>query len=465
MNRKFIFNCLFLLLVTLPELTGKDSPSFEFYTFGEGGQNKMMYDRRQRPGAVYLDGRVFIAFNAGSDEAAKKRAPTQPMVIAYDPDTHRFSESVILGPTSTDHHHGPVIWADTKNILHTLSGCHKTPGLHLVAREAETIGSSLADWKYGWGLAPMISYPSIWRISSDRQLIYYRTGQHPSSWTYRISKDNGKTWEAPEHDVVDLDSADRFEWSSYHTVRPDPTGRFLHVAFMAYDDNRADDPKRSYNSRYDSDLSHLSIKYNLYYIKIDLQSQAVTNYLGQSLKTPIHLDQADVECRIWDTGWRGAGVPPDIEFDQNDQPVFLQGLSGKTPEEYNYHFVRLINGKWKSTPITSSTHRWNSGHLRRTQDGAYHAYLLVGDGLLNTGGDMDRYGGGRIEEWISKDQGNNWRRHRDLTPGKREFPGWKFNNIQPVTHPDGSVVEGMLLFYGWKDKDAPKARGFLMQNL
>jgi hypothetical protein len=30
--------------------------------------------------------------------------------------------------------------------------------------------------------------------------------------------------------------------------------------------------------------------------------------------------------------------------------------------------------------------------------------------------------------------------------------------------PDGSRVDGMLLFYGWKDKDAPEARAFLLHE-
>ena len=41
---------------------------------------------------------------------------------------------------------------------------------------------------------------------------------------------------------------------------------------------------------------------------------------------------------------------------------------------------------------------------------------------------------------------------------------WKYNNIQPVTRPDGSVLEGMLLFYGWKDKNAPEAKAFLLHE-
>ena len=62
------------------------------------------------------------------------------------------------------------------------------------------------------------------------------------------------------------------------------------------------------------------------------------------------------------------------------------------------------------------------------------------------------------------DKGNTWKRKRDLTPDRTMYPGWKFNNIQPVTRPDGSTVDGMLLFYGWKDKDAPEARAFLLNE-
>jgi hypothetical protein len=88
----------------------------------------------------------------------------------------------------------------------------------------------------------------------------------------------------------------------------------------------------------------------------------------------------------------------------------------------------------------------------------------MGEGYLDTGGYMDSYGGGRIEEWISLDKGKSWRKNRDLTPDKTKYPGWKFNNIQPVTTSDGSVVDGILLFYGWEKKDAPEAKAFMLHE-
>jgi len=456
--------CLVLLtIIACGQQQGRRKTRQAPVAFGEGGQIKMLYDRRQRPPSVYLNKKVHIVFNAGGQIGASPKARTRPMSITYDPATREFSEIVTLGPGSKDHHFGPVIWADENDYLHVLFGCHRTPGTHLISKQPGSIGSSLNSWDMGAQIAPGISYPTFFRIYDNKELMYYRTGGHTSSWTYRISHDNGKTWIGPVNDVTDMDIKDRFEWSSYHTVLPGRDGEFLHVAFISYDDNKSDDPKRFYNPRYDRAVDN-EWKYNLYYIRIDLQTHEVTNFDGAHMSTPIDIDQADAKCRIWDTKWRGSGVPPTIALDENGDPAFLHVLSGETLEDHHYYYVRRVGGKWKRTPITHSSHQWNSCHLARDEDGTLHAYLIVGDGYLDTGGYMDGYGGGAVEEWISRDKGNTWEKRRDLTPDEFQYLGWKYNNIQPVTRPDGSVVDGMLLFYGWKDEESPEAKAFLLHE-
>jgi len=429
--------------------------------FGEGGQIKMLYDRRQRPQSVYLDNKVHVVFNAGGQIGTQPKAPTKPMAITYDPVTREFSEVVTLGPGSKDHHYGPVIWVDTNDYLHVLFGCHRTPGTHLISKQPARIGTTLDSWDAGAQIAPGISYPTFYRIYDNKELIYYRTDGHTSSWTYRISDDNGMSWAGPERNVTDMDAKGRFEWSSYHTVLPSQDRKSLHVAFITYDDNKSDDPKRYYNPRYDRAVSN-EWKYNLYYIKIDLRTHEVTNFDGEQMSAPVDIDQADAKCRIWDTKWRGAGVPPTITLDANGNPAFLHVLSAETLEDHHYYYVRRAGGRWKQTPITRSSHQWNSCHLARYEDGTLHAYLIVGDGYLDTGGYMDRYGGGAVEEWISRDKGDSWIKQRDLTPDESRYPGWKYNNIQPVTRSDGSLVGGMLLFYGWTAKESPEAKAFML---
>jgi hypothetical protein len=440
-----------------------EQPAVELLSFGSGGQINMLYDRRQRPQCVYVNNKLHLVFSGGGNPRGAHKARTRPMAVTYDPQTREFSAVVILGKASSDHHHCPVIWADTDHYLHVLLGCHKTPGTHLISRQRGKIGSDLTAWKTAPQIATGMSYPTVFRIHNNRELIYFRTGGHSSSWTYRVTSDQGRSWTGPENDVTDMDSQGRTEWSSYQCKLPSKDGKYLHVVFTAYDDVKSNDPQRLYNPRYKQPVSN-EWKYNLYYVKIDLKTQAVVNCDDQPMKTPIDIDQANAKCRIWDTGWRGAGVPPTIALDENGGPTFLHVLSGDTLEDHHYYYVRHDNGNWKQTQITRSNHQWNSCHLARDRDGRLHAYLITGDTYLDTGGYMDKHGGGTVEEWVSSDKGDTWKRGRDLTPDESRYPGWKYNNIQPVTRADGSVVDGMLLFYGWKDENAPDARAFLLHE-
>lgn len=157
-------------------------------------------------------------------------------------------------------------------------------------------------------------------------------------------------------------------------------------------------------------------------------------------------------------------MPPAICLDEEGQPTFLHVLSADDLETHNYYYVRREKGEWLKTPISRSNHQWNSGHLARDRKGVLHAYLIVGDRYLDSTGTMDKHGGGSIEEWISPDKGRSWTKRRDIAPDPKQYPNWRFNNIQPVLRADGSAVDGMLLFYGWQDKEKPEAVAFLLDE-
>lgn len=106
--------------------------------------------------------------------------------------------------------------------------------------------------------------------------------------------------------------------------------------------------------------------------------------------------------------------------------------------------MRREKRRWVPDPICASSHQWNSCHLSRDRNGGLHAYVVAGESYLE-GGYMDRHGRGRIEEWVSHNEGRTWSKRRELSPGQKQFAGWRFNNVQPVVRPDGSEVEGMLL--------------------
>ena len=139
-------------------------------------------------------------------------------------------------------------------------------------------------------------------------------------------------------------------------------------------------------------------------------------------------------------------------------------LSEEDLETHSYYYVRKVDGEWLKTRITASNHQWNSTHLARDANGKLHAYLVVGDCYQDKEGINYTHGGGRIELWISKDQGDTWALHRDITPDAAQYPGWSFNNVQPVVRTDSTVVDGMLVFYGWLDRAVPDGVAFLLDE-
>lgn len=469
----FAIPLLFFLLNFANSQPAK-SESPELYVFGKQGQLKMTYDARQRPNCVFIDGKVYISFNAEAPEESTGNSRTKPIAIVFDTHTKEFSQQVILGSYSKDHHYGPVIWADTENKLHIFHGWHNVLGKHLVSKKAKDIGSSLSNWVLTTAPAERMSYPWVHRIYDKKHLVFYRTWGHYSSWTYRISDDNGYTWYGPDEDAIDLDIRGGMEldWSIYTGKAVSQDGNYLHIGFIAYDDykrkrypseieNDKLDKCRQFNPLYNTRVSY---NYNLYYVKVDLRTHEVMNDKGEVLETPIDLTTANTKCMIWDTKWRGGSIVPNLLVDDKDNVSFLHNISDfQHPDSLDYHYVRKVDGNWKTTRITNSNHEWNCGYLSKSNDGLLlHAFLITGEGYSEQQGYMDKHGGGDIEEWISNDEGETWTFYRDLTPDRSIYPGWKFNNIQPVKDPDGQIIPGMLLFYGWKHPDNPEARAFLL---
>jgi hypothetical protein len=436
--------------------------------FAGGGSKKMLYDVRQRPQALYWHGKVFIGYKGHGTEADKTKrrnavAPTHAALISYDPVTRELSRPITFGKQTNDHHDCPVLWVNQDDHLHFLYRCHNRPGHHLVNSRPGTMGKSEEDWETLPDINEKVSYPSMFRLTGGRELVYFREAGHSSSWSYRITADNGKTWTGPENAVTDLDIYNHPEWSSYQAKILSPDKKTLYVMFTDYDDVKSNDPERLYNPKYDMPVSN-EWKYNLSLLKVDPDTHEVRNDAGELMKTPLDIETVREKCQIWNTEWRGAGVPPALCLDGNGYPAALHVLSEDDLETHTYYFVRKVGDEWIQSPVTASNHQWNSGYLKRDGDGTLHAYVIVGEGYMDKPGVNYTHGGGRIEHWVSTDKGYNWSFKREITPDPAQYPGWSFNNVQPVVRPDGSVVDGMLIFYGWLDEAKPDGVAFLLDE-
>jgi hypothetical protein len=117
----------FCLLICSIQFAYGDDKSFSIQVFGEAGKFNMLYDCRQRPQAVQLQGKIHIVYNgdAKADPKGKGKDYAYPMLITYDIKSATFSKSIRLGSKDRDHHFSPIIWVDKAEYIHVLSGCQK----------------------------------------------------------------------------------------------------------------------------------------------------------------------------------------------------------------------------------------------------------------------------------------------------------------------------------------------------
>ncbi len=415
--------------------------------FANNGGLKMLYDNRMYPQAVAVGESVHIVWRG---------AEGFPYCATYDLRTRRFSDPQMLlagledqidaKKYKSDHHFAPVIWTDPKGYLHTLFGCHRTPGIHLVSDKP----GNAEHWSRAPDFSESISYPKVHRIYDDKTLVYSRYSGHLGFWQYHISDDGGRGWKG--HSLINLaadpqDGAHAAYAGSYNTTAVSADGKRLHVAFIW----KVEDPV--FNKRYQAYLHDHTQRYNLYYLYVDLPTGKAFNADGVELELPLRKKTADKNCLVWDTDERVAAVGPSICLDDQDRPHFVLPVSEESPLDSRFSFVSRKDGAWLKSPITKTLHPFNASHLELDENGGFHAYLVVGSGEKVVEEKMDEYGWGqRVEEWVSSDGGANWSLFRDLTPE----PGLRYQNVQFVSDDLEGGLKDLLLFYGW---EGPESKG------
>ena len=406
--------------------------------FALHGAEKMIYDVRMGPLAVARGDSLYVAYHANPDGPEN-----HPHVLKRDGATGRWSEPVRIGTVPRfDHHFAPVIWFDHEGRLHALHGCHGRPGTHVMAGKPDFI----EGWTDAAQIAPSISYPHVLPMAGGRLLLYYRAFGHLGYWCYRTSDNGGMSW-SPARTLVDFDRdpEDPLDcWTgSYHSVVRGRDGRSLHIAFIYLDELKHLNPL--YNRRFTS-RSTLN-RYHLYYLKLDLESGGLSTIDGRPMEPIVNRARAEA-CKVWNGGWRLTNMPS-IHVDDRDQPSFLLPISGKSPWECEFTFVRRAGDRWERIPVAPTNSTWCGGLLRGGADGVLRAYVTAGKEY----GELLDYGGGDLEEWTSSNGGTAWTYAQTIAPE----PGLFYNNPRFVESDNGEYLDDSLLFFGWQGPGSLKA--------
>ncbi len=104
----------------------------------------------------------------------------------------------------------------------------------------------------------------------------------------------------------------------------------------------------------------------------------------------------------------------DLQFDAQGRPVILyltsRGYaSGPANDPRTWYTARWTGSRWEIRPFTTSDHNYDFGSLYIEPDGAWRIIAPTEPG-------PQRYStGGEMVMWISRDQGQTWKKLRQLT--------------------------------------------------
>lgn len=397
--------------------------------FASFGGEKMLYDDRMKPQAIYHDGHLYVVYQANSD--GKRKA--NPFLKRYDTKKGKWSAPIQLGNSSgVDHHLGPIIWLDKEERFHILYDCHFGKGIHMIS--PTPLDST--SWEEGPIISPSITYPRVWQLSDNLTVLLYRSSGHLGFWVYQLSMDGGMTWKKARTIIdFDLDPENELdEWAgSYVGAAPSVCGNYLHLGFTYWDERENANIKYTFKK-------DLFSRYNLYYAKLNICKGELKNCKGEILPTPLNRREAEA-CKVVDTGHELTNFPF-VFVDKDDTPYLIAPVSQGSPWRCNFNLYKPISDGWKKVTITETDNIWSGVYVEVNNDGIFNAFLVSGSGK----DESTFYGGGIIEHWVSYNLGEGWTKAGELIPD----PNLIYNNPRPIVTATGKIVEGNVLFYGWE---------------
>lgn len=151
---------------------------------------------------------------------------------------------------------------------------------------------------------------------------------------------------------------------------------------------------------------------NLYVLQSDNMGETWKTMDGTTVQTP--LTNIENEALVKDYEAEGKLVyMNDLNFDKNGNPVILAIISnhyqpGPKGAPREWQIIHWENGAWNITKVTESTHNYDVGSLYI--DGDY--WEIIGP---TEAGPQLHGTGGEVALWVSKNNGKDWKKKRNLT--------------------------------------------------
>jgi len=368
-----------------------NQPSKDEYRYKYSG-GFATYPQQHAPIAIYSEAahKTFFCYGGTTARAAGDKQDLLHMVSYYDHTTGKVARpTILLDKHTSDAHDNPTLAIDDRGFIWVFSPSHGTGRPSFIHRSKQPYSVDAFDLLQ----TTNFSYPQPWWMP-QRGFLFLQTRYNSGSqgtkgirglhWT---TSSDGTSWAQPEL-LANIEMGDyQVSW---------PHGTTLATAFDFH-------PKPL----------GLNARANIYYLQTTDQGRTWTTASGAPVRLP--LTTTNNPALILDSRANGSLVYlKDLNFDARGNPILLfltsKGYeSGPKNGPRTWQTAHWTGSKWEFHPITTSQSNYDHGSLYVEADGTWRliAPTEPGPQPYNPGGEMVM--------WTSTDQGQSWRKLRQLT--------------------------------------------------
>lgn len=358
-----------------------NQPSNDQYVYKYSG-GFATYPQQQLPIAYYSKEAHKTFFCYGGTVKGKREL--LHMVSYYDHAIGKVPRpTILLNRKTEDAHDNPVLMLDDAGYVWIFSNSHGTARPSYIHKSRRPFSVD----EFERILTTNFSYGQPWWLPGQGFLFLH---------TRYTEKGRSLFW---------MTSPDGVSWTEPHLLS--------RIALGHYQISWRDGTRVATVFNYHPEPLGLNARTNLYYLETRDQGKTWQTIEGRAVRTP--LSEVRNPALVHDYEAEKLLVYlKDFEFDAQGRPVILyltsRGYaSGPANDPRTWYTARWTGSRWEIRPFTTSDHNYDFGSLYIEPDGAWRIIAPTEPG-------PQRYcTGGEMVMWISRDQGQTWKKLRQLT--------------------------------------------------
>jgi len=308
--------------------------------------------------------------------------------------------TVVVEKQTEDHHDNPAMTLDDRGYVWIFSGAHGKVRNAYIYRSTEPYSVD----SFELVRETNFSYPQPWYVGG-RGFLFLHTLYIGGRHLYWSTSPDGVNWTAPRK-LAEIDEG-HYQVSWIHGGK---VGTAFNYHPASPKGGNWEDPEKA---GADPAASGTNNRTNLYYLETDDFGKTWRNAAGECVPVPV--TSADNDALVRDYRREGLLVyMKDIAFDPAGRPVILYitsrgAESGQRNDPRTWTTAHWNGDEWVVRPAFVSDNNYDMGSIFVESDGTWR---IIGP---TETGPQPYNCGGEIAVWVSEDEGESWRKVRQVT--------------------------------------------------